>query len=116
MHYFEQTLSIIEVEQIRDALACIATSRSAYGIACDEPLDDGPVEEALEYPKKVVVTARSPARSGLQETFDQEAVNGIPSSSGVLTEVLVKESQGGRRPVFAVQRPLVVHKMADRIR
>ena len=48
-HYFQQTLGVIEVEEIGNTLAGIAASCSGYRIARGEPLQHRPVEKAMEY-------------------------------------------------------------------
>ena len=53
----QETLGVMEVEEIGNALAGIAASRGTHGIARDEPLHDGPFEEAMEHAEEMVVTA-----------------------------------------------------------
>lgn len=79
-------------------------------------MHDGPFEEAMQHPEEMVVTAWPGAWSGLEEVFDQNAIDRTPSHRGVLTKVSVEQSQSGSlRPVLAVQGLLVLHERADRL-
>jgi len=62
-HYFQQALGVVETEEIGNALARITAWCSAYRIARNEPLHNGPVEKAMECTEQVVVTARPRPRS-----------------------------------------------------
>jgi hypothetical protein len=114
--HLKQAFGIIEVEDIRDSFPRIAPGAGVYGITLDQALNNSPVEKAMQYAEQVVVTARPRPRSGLKETFDQDAVYGTPSSDGVFMEIAVKKPQcGSLGPIFPVQGLLVLNKLTDRL-
>jgi len=82
----QETLGVMEVEEIWNALAGIAAARGTDGVPRNQPLHDGPFEEAMQHPEEMVVTPWPGAWSGLEEVFDQDAVDRTPSHRGALTK------------------------------
>lgn len=113
---FQEALGIIEVEEIWNALSDITASRGLHGIARDETLQYGPFKEPMEYAEEMIVTAWPGSWSRLEKVFDQDAVDRVPPGCIVLTEIPVKKAQSRRlRPVFAVERSLVLNESANRL-
>src|SRR5579863_5876097 len=113
---FQEALGIVEVEEIWNALSGITASRGLHGIARDETLHYGPFKEPMEYAEETIVTTWPGSWSRLEEVFDQDAVDRVPPGCIVLTEVPVEKAQSRRlRPVFAVERSLVLNESANRL-
>jgi hypothetical protein len=94
----------------------MTSSRGLHGIARDETLQYGPFKEPMEYAEEMIVTAWPGSWSRLEEVFDQYAVDRVPPGCIVLTEVPVEKAQSRRlRPVFAVERSLVLNESANRL-
>ena len=112
---FEQPLRVVEAEQVGDALAGDATRTSIYRIAFDHPLDQRPVEEPARHADKVVIAARSGARTRNEEGIDHPGVDLIQRDNALVGELAIEQVQRGSFGlVLAAQRSLVLQKGTDR--
>ena len=70
----------------------------------------------MQHTEQVVIAAWSGPGSGLQESVDHGAVDGLPVGDVMFAEVVVEEAQrGGFGPVLAVQRLFELQKSTERI-